>query len=96
MAREGYCLPMRQPGRNLIRLPSRHRRVGCLARIDRIMRAKSLCPERSRRTNMALSRPELVAPMRTQRSIPELPWLDVEIPVALVIVADPASEKLMH
>jgi hypothetical protein len=34
--------------------------------------------------------------MRTQRSIPELPWLDVEIPVALVIVADPAGEKLMH
>jgi hypothetical protein len=30
-------------------------RGSCLARIDRLMRAKSLCPERSRRTNVALS-----------------------------------------
>jgi hypothetical protein len=37
-----------------------------------------------------------VTPMRTQGSVAEFPWLDLEIPVALVIVADPAGEKLIH
>jgi hypothetical protein len=37
-----------------------------------------------------------VTPIRTQGSVAEFPWLDLEIPVALVIVADPAGEKLIH
>jgi hypothetical protein len=35
-------------------------RLGCLARIDRLMRAKGLHPEWPRRTNVASPRPELV------------------------------------
>jgi hypothetical protein len=37
-----------------------------------------------------------VTPLRTKGTVVELPWLGLDIPVALVTVSDPASEKLMH
>jgi hypothetical protein len=35
----------------------------------------------------------MVTPMRSNARVAELPWLGLGIPVAMVIVVDPACEK---
>jgi len=37
-----------------------------------------------------------VTPLRSKGTVAELPWLGLDIPVAIVTVADPASEKRMN
>ena len=37
-----------------------------------------------------------VTPLRSMGTVAELPWLGLQIPVAIVTVADPASEKRMN
>jgi nitrogen-specific signal transduction histidine kinase len=37
-----------------------------------------------------------VTPLRSKGTVAELPWLGLTIPVAIVTVADPASEKRMN
>jgi hypothetical protein len=37
-----------------------------------------------------------VTPLRSKGNVAELPWLGLDIPVAIVTVADPASEKRMN
>jgi hypothetical protein len=37
-----------------------------------------------------------VTPLRSKGTVVELPWLGLSIPVAIVTVADPASEKRMN
>jgi hypothetical protein len=37
-----------------------------------------------------------VTPLRSKGTVAELPWLGLNIPVAIVTVADPASEKRMN
>jgi hypothetical protein len=38
----------------------------------------------------------MVTPLRSKGNVAELPWLGLDIPVAIVTVADPASEKRMN
>ena len=35
-----------------------------------------------------------VTPLRSKGTVAELPWIDLDIPVAIVTVADPASKAL--
>jgi hypothetical protein len=45
------------------------------------------------------NRPSLrvtVAPLRSRGAVKELPWLGLDIPVAIVIIVEPANEKGMH